>query len=178
MLEIAEELLKIADDKEKISQEYWSIFGNPQCCPVDSKAFAYLVAHREQFYAANGRETVDKRLTEPLCAEILEMMEGVQSGAVVRLNQIEKEIGKLQPLNQSVLLAAVKIARSVQTDEIDGLLDVCEQELPTMKKDSQLAVLTIFRLAGPFIQYGSGPLSQATVDQKARWEKMICLERN
>lgn len=178
MLEIAEELLKIADDKEKISQEYWSIFGNPQCCPVDSKAFAYLVAHREQFYAANGRETVDKRLTEPLCAEILEMMEGVQSGAVVRLNQIEKEIGKLQPLNQSVLLAAVEIARSVQTDEIDGLLDICEQELPKMKKDSQLAVLTIFRLAGPFIQYGSGPLSQATVDQKARWEKMICLERN
>ncbi len=178
VLEIAEELLKVADDEEKISQEYWSIFGNPQCCPVDSKAFAYLVAHRERFYAANGREVVDKRLTEPLCAEILEMMEGVQSEAVARLNEIEKEIGKLQPLNESVLLAAAKIARSVQTDGIDGLLDVCEQEIPKIEKDSQLAVSMAFRLAGPFLQYGSGPFSQATAAQKKRWEKIIRLKRN
>ncbi|MDE6452069.1 MAG: thioredoxin family protein [Odoribacter sp.] len=176
--EIAEELLDVASEEEKVSKEYWSIFGNPQCCPLDSKAFAYLIAHRERFYPANGRETVDKRLTEPLRDEVLGMMEGVQAGAVERLDEVEKKLGEWQLLNVTELLAAIKIARSVQTDGIDRLLDVCEQEIPRLEKDGQLAMWTIFRLSGSFVQYTSGPLSKATADQKARWEKIIRLERN
>lgn len=121
---------------------------------------------------------MDKRLTDAFRDEVLGMMERVQAGAVERLDEVEKKLGERQFLNVTELLAAVKIARSVQTDGIDRLLDVCEQEIPNLEKDNQLVGGTIFRLAGSFVQYNSGPLSKATAAQKTRWEQIIRLERN
>ncbi|WP_018339681.1 thioredoxin family protein [Butyricimonas synergistica] len=175
---VADELLKVASDEEKISQEYWFIFANSQLSPSDSKAFQFLRNKRERFYATIGREKVDKRLGEDLCNEILAIMGGeIINVGIKRLKAVEKEIKKMKLLNECHLLAALKIAEAVGSDDIDKLLDVCEKEMPILQDDSQLAVWVVFRLAGPFCQYQDCPLASATPAQKARWEKIIQLER-
>lgn len=175
---VVDELLKVASDEEKVSKDYWFIFGNSQLSPSDSKAFKFLRDKRERFYVAIGREEVDKRLGEDLCNEILAIMGGemVNVGSK-RLKAIEKELKKMKLVNEKSLLASLEIAKVVEGGDIDELLDVCEKEIPILQGDSQLALWVLFRLAGPFLQYQDCPLASATPAQKARWEEIIQLKK-
>lgn len=175
---VADELLKVASDEEKISQEYWFIFGNSQLSPSDSKAFQFLRDERGRFYATIGREKVDKRLGEDLCNEILAILGGEMTNVgTKRLKALEKEVKKLKLSNEKYLLASLEIAKVVESGDIDELLDVCEKEIPVLQGNSQLAIGVVFRLAGPFCQYQGCPLASATPTQKVRWEKIIQLKR-
>lgn len=173
------ELLNVTSDEEKVSQDYWFIFENSELSPTDSKAFTFLKDKRKKFYKTIGREKVDKRLGENLCDEILAIMGGDLTNVdTKRLKAIEKEIKKMNLIHTKNLLASLEIAKAVVGDDIDKLLDVCEKEIPVLQNDPQLIIQIIFRLAGPFIQYQGCPLTKATPVQKARWEKIIQLERN
>ncbi len=176
---VTDELLKMATDEEKVSEDYWFIFGDSQLSPADSKAFEYLKGQRERFHATIGRERVDRRLAEDFCYEILDIMGGeTEPVEPKRFKAIEKEIKKMKLVNEKYLLSALEIAKVAGNGDIDRLLDVCEKELPVLKQDSQLAIGILFRLAGPFLQYQNCPLSAATPAQRARWEEMIQLKKN
>lgn len=176
---VVDELLNVTGDEEKVSRECWFIFGNSQLSPAGSKAFAFLKDRRETFYKTVGREEVDKRLGENLCDEILAIMGGDLTNVHdKRLKEIGKEIKKMKLMHAENLLASLEIAKAVKGGDIDKLLDVCEKEIPVLQDDPRLAIQVIFRLAGPFIQYQGCPLAKATPAQKARWEKIIQLNRN
>ncbi len=53
---VTDELLKMATDEEKVSEDYWFIFGDSQLSPADSKAFEYLKGQRDR--KASCRERV------------------------------------------------------------------------------------------------------------------------
>ena len=92
---VTDELLKMATDEEKVSEDYWFIFGDSQLSPADSKAFEYLKGQRERFHATIGRERVDRRLAEDFCYEILDIMGGeTEPVETKRFKAIEKEIKK------------------------------------------------------------------------------------
>ena len=160
---IVDELLKISTDEEKLSEDYWFIFGNSELSPKDSEAAKFLIDNRSKFNETIGKEKVDNRLSEGLFREILMVIAGRgQKTDVKRLDAIGREVKALKLSNEKTLLSSLAIAKAVKTENIDKILAACEKELPKLGKDSQMIAY-----------YLSGSLAKANDTQKARWQKII-----
>ena len=160
---IVDELLKISTDEEKLSEDYWFIFGNSELSPKDSEAAKFLTDNRSKFNETIGKEKVDNRLSEGLFREILMVIAGRgQKTDVKRLDAIGREVKALKLSNEKTLLSSLAIAKAVKTENIDKILTACEKELPKLGKDSQMIAY-----------YLSGSLAKANDTQKARWQKIV-----
>ena len=160
---VVDELLKISTDEEKLSEDYWFIFGNSELSPKDSEAAKFLIDNRSKFNETIGKEKVDNRLSEGFFREILMVIAGRgQKTDVKRLDAIGREVKALKLSNEKTLLASLAIAKAVKTENIDKILAACEKELPKLGKDSQMIAY-----------YLSGSLVKANDTQKARWQKII-----
>lgn len=160
---VVDELLKISTDEEKISEDYWFIFGNIELSPKDSEADKFLTNNRSKFSATIGKEKVDNRLSEGLSREILMVIAGRgQKTDVKRLDAIGREVKALKLSNEKTLLSFLAIAKAVKTENIDKILSACEKEFSKLGKDSQMIAY-----------YLSGSLAKANDTQKARWQKII-----
>ena len=160
---IVDELLKISTDEEKLSEDYWFIFGNSELSPKDSEAAKFLTDNRSKFNETIGKEKVDSRLSEGLFREILMVIAGRgQKTDVKRLDAIGREVKALKLSNEKTLLSSLAIAKAVKTENIDKILTACEKELPKLGKDSQMIAY-----------YLSGSLAKANDTQKARWQKIV-----
>lgn len=160
---VVDELLKISTDEEKLSEDYWFIFGNSELSPKDSEAAKFLIDNRSKFNETIGKEKVDNRLSEGFFREILMVIAGRgQKTDVKRLDAIGREVKALKLSNEKTLLASLAIAKAVKTENIDKILTSCEKEFPKLGKDSQMIAY-----------YLSGSLAKANDTQKARWQKII-----
>ena len=160
---VVDELLKISTDEEKLSEDYWFIFGNSELSPKDSEAAKFLIDNRSKFNETIGKEKVDNRLSEGFFREILMVIAGRgQKTDVKRLDAIGREVKALKLSNEKTLLASLAIAKAVKTENIDKILAACEKELPKLGKDSQMIAY-----------YLSGSLVKANDTQKAPWQKII-----
>ncbi len=160
---VVDELLKISTDEEKLSEDYWFIFGNSELSPKDSEAAKFLIDNRSKFNETIGKEKVDNRLSEGFFREILMVIAGRgQKTDVKRLDAIGREVKALKLSNEKTLLASLAIAKAVKTENIDKILAACEKELPKLGKDSQMIAY-----------YLSDSLVKANDTQKARWQKII-----
>ncbi len=160
---IVDELLKISTDDEKLSEDYWFIFGNSELSPKDSEAAKFLTDNRSKFNETIGKEKVDNRLSEGLFREILMVIAGRgQKTDVKRLDAIGREVKALKLSNEKTLLSSLAIAKAVKTENIDKILTACEKELPKLGKNSQMIAY-----------YLSGSLAKANDTQKARWQKIV-----
>ena len=160
---VVDELLKISTDEEKLSEDYWFIFGNSELSPKDSEAAKFLIDNRSKFNETIGKEKVDNRLSEGFFREILMVIAGRgQKTDVKRLDAIGREVKALKLSNEKTLLSSLAIAKAVKTENIDKILTACEKELPKLGKDSQMIAY-----------YLSGSLAKANDTQKARWQKIV-----
>ena len=160
---IVDELLKISTDEEKLSEDYWFIFGNSELSPKGSEAAKFLTANRSKFNEIIGKEKIDNRLSEGLFREILMVIAGRgQNTEAKRLDAIGREVKALKLSNEKTLLASLAIAKAVKTENIDKIMTSCEKEFPKLGQNSQMIAY-----------YLSGALAKANDAQKARWEKIM-----
>ena len=108
---IVDELLKISTDEEKLSEDYWFIFGNSELSPKDSEAAKFLTDNRSKFNETIGKEKVDSRLSEGLFREILMVIAGRgQKTDVKRLDAIGREVKALKLSNEKTLLSSLALS--------------------------------------------------------------------
>lgn len=162
--EVANELFKVLDDKERVKPSYWFIFGNRKLSPKDSESAKYLIDNRDRFNAGIGKNKVDDCLSENLLAEIMAVVSG--NGQKIdnqRLDAIEQEIKELKLYNEKMMLSALAMAKAVKTGDIDKILSVAAKEIPNLGKGYNKRML---------IHYLSGLLTEANDIQKAKWEEI------
>ena len=161
---VAEELLKISSDEEKISEDYWFIFENSELSPSGSEAAKFLLSNRNKFNEIIGKEKVDNRLSGDFSREILMVIAGRSANIDAKgLDAINKEIKSLKLSNEKTLLSSLAIAKAVKAENINKLLTTCEKEFP--KLDQKMKMTMIY--------YLSGTLKKATESQNARWIKIV-----
>lgn len=160
--DVAAELMNIATDEEKLSPDYSFIFLSSSLSPKDSEAEKFLLANREKFNTAMGKEKVDGRLSESLYSELMRSIASKGENIdAKKLDAIGKEIKALKLSNEKSLLALQTIAKAVKAGNIDRLLSTCEKELS--KIDNNQYVL----------YYLNGAFEKATNAQKTRWQKIM-----
>lgn len=146
---IVDELLKISTDEEKLSEDYWFIFGNSELSPKDSEAAKFLTDNRSKFNETIGKEKVDNRLSEGLFREILMVIAGRgQKTDVKRLDAIGREVKALKLSNEKTLLSSLAIAKAVKTENIDKILTACRERTPETGKRFSNDSLLFIRFIG------------------------------
>lgn len=159
--DVVDELMNISTDEEKLSPDYSFIFLSGSLSPKGSETENYLLANREKFNTALGKEKVDSRLSEGLYSELLQVIayKGEKTDAQ-RMEAIGKEIKSLKLSNEKSLLALQNIAKAVKAGNIDRLLSTCEKELSKIEKNQYV------------IYYLNSAFENATNIQKSRWQKI------
>lgn len=161
---IADELVKVLNDQERLLPEYWYIFERPYLSPGGSAAEQFLLTHREEFNQAYGKEKVDRRLYLGYWNKFMDIFGGREKNECMEvLDRMSHDVTGLRLDTEYIVQAYISLAKSMAGDDIDGLLSTCEKVFVTLQKGQ--IPRNLFKIYD----------SQATELQKARWEKLMTL---
>ncbi|MCQ4872311.1 thioredoxin family protein [Butyricimonas paravirosa] len=159
---ITDELLKVSDVDDLLSEDYAFILYSGDLRPKNFDLKKTLLSDREHFNQTLGREKVDQYLGAGLSSDIsLVLAGGGEKISKQRLEAIGCEIKSLKLMQEKQLLAMLAIAKSVKTGNIDRILASCEKEFPKIE-DKKATVC----------RYLAKVLTHATDLQKSRWKKL------
>ncbi len=160
ILKVVAELLPMVNDEERVSKEYWYIYGTPLLTAPGSDNEKYLIENRDRFRKSIGAEEVDMRLSFKYYMSFLKMMRGEEN---ISPEQFKAMKDTLQSLNftDHTVLSYANIVEAGKFKNIDEILTICEREFPTMLPER--VPIDVF---GRFIK------DRMTPQQKARWIKL------
>lgn len=154
--EVADELLARLSKKEKVSQEYWSIFTNPDLSPAGSRNECYLLENYKRFCKSLGKEAVAKEL-ERRYADSLMNVFSRSSLNHEQLCLLSDEIRSFDLPHDGELQAYIRIAQA-SLEGVEELVAVCDQDF------SQIRTLEF-----PYIQFFDRVMNQASDTGKKTW---------
>ena len=159
---VAEELFNVLTDEEKVSEDYWFLFSNPDLAPEGSAIAAYLLANRDKFIAGLGKEKVDGYLFEYYYGKLMTIVMGRDEKATAAgVDQMKKDIQALDLQDGKDLIAVANIAKAALAGDQGKLLSTCEREVKNMKGE-KFPFMIVYSVK-----------EKATAAQLKRWEKVL-----
>lgn len=159
---VAEELFNVLTDEEKVSEDYWFLFSNPDLAPEGSAIAAYLLANRDKFIASLGKEKVDGYLFEYYYGKLMTIVMGRDEKATAAgVDQMKKDIQALDLQDGKDLIAVANIAKAALAGDQGKLLSTCEREVKNMKGE-KFPFMIVYSVK-----------EKATAAQLKRWEKVL-----
>ena len=154
--EVSVELLNCLSKKEKVSQEYWSIFTNPDLSPAGSPNECYLLKNYKRFCRSLGKEVVAKEVERRYADSLLNVFSHLSLDEA-QLRLLGEEIYSFDLPRNEELQAYIQMAQA-SLDGVDKLVSVCEQTFTKIQT-----------LEFPYIQFFDRVMAEGTDDEKKRW---------
>lgn len=154
--EVADELLARLSKKEKVSQEYWSIFTNPDLSPAGSRNECYLLENYKRFCKSLGKEAVAKELERRYADSLMDVFSR-SSLNNEQLCLLSNEIRSFDLPHDGELQAYIRIAQA-SLEGVEELVAVCDQDFPQIRT-----------LEFPYIQFFDRVMNQASDSGKKTW---------
>ena len=154
--QVSVELLNCLSKKEKVSQEYWSIFTNPDLSPAGSPNECYLLKNYKRFCKSLGKEVVAKEVERRYADSLLNVFSHLSLDEA-QLRLLGEEIYSFDLPRNEELQAYIQMAQA-SLDGVDKLVLVCEQTFPKIQT-----------LEFPYIQFFDRVMAEGTDDEKKRW---------
>lgn len=125
-------LWSVLTDAEKMQQLYWPLVREKAAAP-DGADMAWVLAHREELYAALGREQVDRFIFSAFNLALLPMVANpLQSGQKEALPEIAARV-EANPLSgKEELQMLVSLAEARTAGDVEGFFAFIEQNLEHM----------------------------------------------
>lgn len=165
--EVLNELFTRLDREERLSERYRFIFEQVDYFPVGSEAWKFFVDERDAFEQILKPEGVNRLLYFGYQSVLFGIFDGRPNWPMRKLKWLDKEVDRtpFDPELMNTIHSLIRIAMAMHKG-IDQVLNVCEQEFPTIPP-------------GVFSAYSLSELyePQMNQEQKERWEHIKGLLR-
>lgn len=159
--EVAEELVSLSTLEENTSENYWFIFSDLYIHPAGSLVAKYLREHRKAFNASIGKKRVDARFSQEYMIELSPLFtEENPTITMERIDELMREIPAMNLLDETTLIANLKIGKSLKAGDINVILAVCEEIFKNEDPNNWVYYLNE-RLEG-----------KMTSEQQKKWEEL------
>lgn len=162
---VVAELIPLLNDKERVSKDFWYIYGTPLLTSPGSENEKYLIANRDRFRESIGANEVDMRLSFKYYMRFLQIMRNEDNITPEEFKAIKDTLFGLNLVDRTVISYA-NIVEAGKFGTIDQVLTICEKEFPTLLPERV-----------PIDVFGNFIKDRMTPPQKTRWirlgEKMI-----
>lgn len=148
--QVAAEFIASLPDHEMVSKAHWDLFRSDILVPYDSKAFAYLVTHRDAFVKQVGRPAVDQKLFSVYEGLLKGIFQGeIQEITPTDLLKWRQEAKQLQLENGKTLESLFRLAQARTDGKTNRLISVSRKEFPKLFDRQMYAVQEIVNYLGP-----------------------------
>lgn len=164
VFEVIPELFARLTDEERFSERYRYIYERVDYFPVGSVAWNFFVENRGEFERILGAEQVRRLLYLNYWDILRKIFTGDRENIPMKeLEEMEKEFEtlRLDGERYAVIHAYFCLAKAMHSDDIDQILDVCEEEFVKLPKNR--VPRGVFKLYK----------AEATDAQTARWEALL-----
>lgn len=145
------ELLEQLTDEEKTQPAYWNLY-ETQNCIIGSPMHDFMLAHIDQLRANNGKEKVDRYLTDRYWNALSTYVMGYNTEEDVSFEILQRNVPQLNVARQGDLNKLLELAELVYHQKADELAALIEKRLPEMSVEE----LKMYAFGFRGIIWGSG----------------------
>ncbi|OFY40023.1 MAG: hypothetical protein A2X18_00635 [Bacteroidetes bacterium GWF2_40_14] len=156
--EVADKYLNKLSFSEKADPKNWFIFENRRLTNYGSDRYQFIIKNRKALHESIGKERVEKLISRFLLSPLLPYLQGLTEYDAKRIDQIEKEVKDIKPINSKDILLLIKLTRARGEKNFEKFINLVDSN---GDKISSSTLVIVVRVMG-FIAEEGGSKEQCT----------------